>query len=111
MSRKVTDLEKFALQEVLRPFWPTLQADLLGSDPFRSTYRIPVGQDKYPDRLEHTISEVAQMLDVGPIEWRMCVFTRLHRMGIRFPDYIQHKLAVVVSVGMNMAAANAADLT
>ncbi|WP_276309009.1 hypothetical protein [Mycobacterium intracellulare] len=36
----------------------------------------------------------------------MAVFTRLHRMGVRFPDYINHKLAEVVSVGMNMASAN-----
>lgn len=101
MSRKVTDLEKFALQEVLRPFWPTLynEADY----GFRRTYRVTDG--RYPDRLEHTLKEVAEMLDIGPIEWRMSVFTRLHRMGIRFPDYIQHRLAVVVSVGMNMAAA------
>lgn len=107
MSRKVTDLEVFALREVLRPFWPTLQSELLASDPFRSTYRVPVGQDRYPNRLEHSIREVADMLDVGPIEWKMCVFERLHRMGIRFPDYINHKLAVVVSIGMNMAAAGA----
>lgn len=102
MSRKVTDLEKFALQEVLRPFWPTLYAE--ADYGFRKTYRVTDG--RYPDRLEHTIAEVANMLDVGPIGWRMDVFTRLHRMGVRFPDYINHKLAVVVSVGMNMASAN-----
>ena len=106
MNRKITDLEKFALQEVLRPFWPTLQTELKATDQFRRTYRVPVGQERYPDRLEHTIHEVADMLDIGPIGWRIDVFTRLHRIGIRFPDYIQHKLAVVVRIGMNMASAN-----
>ena len=109
VSLKVTDLEKFALREVLRPFWPTLQDELMASDPFRSVYRVPVKQARYPDRLEHSIQEVADMLDVGPIGWRMDVFTRLHRMGVRFPDYVQHKLVVVVACGMNMAAATAAE--
>lgn len=105
MSRKVTDLEKFALEQVMMPFWPTLQAELPASSSFRTTYRILNKQERYR-RLEHSIDEVARMLDVGPIEWRMAVFTRLHRMGVRFPDYINHKLAEVVSVGMNMASAN-----
>ena len=32
MSRKITDLEKFAFEEVMRPFWPTLQDGLSATD-------------------------------------------------------------------------------
>jgi hypothetical protein len=103
---RVTDLERFALHEVLKPFWPTLQANLSAVDSFRRTYRVEIKQDRYGDTLTHNINEVAQMLDIGPIEWRMAVCRRLARMGVWFPDYIEHKLAIVVRVGMGMAMAS-----
>lgn len=91
MSERITDLEKFALQHIMRPYWPLL--DNTGS--------------RYP-RLTHSLDEVARLLDTGPIEWRTPVFDRLWRIGIWFPDYIEHKLVHVVQAGMNRAAANAA---
>lgn len=105
MSERITDLEKFALQHIMRPYWPLLieKASYDGLVEFKLDQKA----ERY-DRLTHSIEQVAKLLDVGPIEWRMAVFDRLFRIGFFFPYYVEHKLVHVVMSGMSMAAANAA---
>ncbi|MBJ7479241.1 hypothetical protein [Rhodococcus sp. (in: high G+C Gram-positive bacteria)] len=90
MRVKITDLEKFAFEDVMRPYWPML------AEP----------DARYP-KLIHSLDEVAKMLDVGDLCWRTAVFDRLYRSGIWFPDYIEHRLAYVTKAGMALAAMNA----
>lgn len=108
MTGKVTDLEEFALAQVMRPYWP-LFVEQAGSALLR-TYGIDVAfPDKTYPRLVHTVDQVAQLLDVGPLEWRMAVFDRLSHCNFWFPDYIDHKIVHVVRAGMAMATANSSE--
>jgi hypothetical protein len=105
---RVTDLEKFAFEEVMRPFWPTLQEELPEGDWRRQAFRIPWEGEGFNHvggyrTREHAIHVVAELLERGPEEWRTSVFKRLYRMGVQFPDYIQHQLVTVVKTGIARA--------
>jgi len=73
---KVTDLEKFVLEQVFRPF----QTDL--------------GIEKRMKGLMplYNLDTVLTLFVFNP-EWRDCVIDRIKRIpNLRFPDYIHHPL-------------------
>lgn len=82
---KVTDLEKFALEEIWSPYWPA-HPDSNSRPGNLETYR-----DHFNGRLNHGIDETAQELSDHP-EWRGLVIGRLAAIGVRFPSYVQHRL-------------------
>lgn len=80
---RVTDLEKFALDQIYRPYWlghPANAAHGWGGE----LKRLPFDLD----------ATAAQLRESG--EWQMCVIGRLAAIGVTFPSYIQHPLVTVL---------------
>lgn len=73
---KITDLEKFALEQVYRPYSNTL-----------------LGRDERWDRLpnHYQLDDVLIHFDENT-EWRDLVMNRISRLELTFPTYIQHPL-------------------
>lgn len=87
---KVTDLEKFAFENVWRPYWP-MHPD---AGP-RSATGTP---ERYEDRFgkkRHTLMQTLTMLQENP-DYRACVIGRLAAIGVRFPEYVKHPLVDAV---------------
>lgn len=79
--KRVTDLEKFSLEEIWRP------------------YQTLKGFEKRLDAPPYNLGDTARMLqDVS--HWSRCVLDRLHKIGVSFPAYIQHPLVDVVTSAM-----------
>ncbi len=78
--RRVTDLDKFALEEVWRPYQN--RSGLSHGERFES---IPV-----------TLEETAQLLSVDS-EWSQCVLRRIAAIGFSFPPYVVHPLVDVIT--------------
>lgn len=78
---RVTDLEKFALEQIWRP------------------YQGMCGLCEYEPRLERlpmSLEETAAQL-LTDTEWSRCVVGRLAGIGITFPSYISHPLVTIVT--------------
>ena len=80
--KKVTDLEKFALEQIFRPFQGMLD---FGEEPLK----------KLPMELE----EMGDFSDAHP-EWRKCVADRLNKIDYYFPRYISQKVLFLM-MGVN----------
>jgi hypothetical protein len=78
---RVTDLEKFALEEVWRPY-----QNMMGYE--QRLARMPVG-----------LEETARLLRADTTGWSKRVIDRIEAIGITFPDYIQHPLVDVFGGG------------
>ena len=82
---RITDLEKFALEQIWRPYQST------------------VGYEKRLERLPVSLESTAESLKQDT-EWTRCVLDRLrgiHRhRRITFPTYIQHPLVDVVRTAL-----------
>ena len=74
---KVTDLDKFCLEEIWRPYWSMVYPEGI---PRRS-----------PMSLEQTAQKLCEDSD-----WSKCVLDRLSKLKLHFPDYVQHPLVDVV---------------
>ncbi len=72
--KRVTDLEKFALEEVWRP------------------YQNMMGYEKRLERLPVGLEETARLLQADTTGWSKRVIDRIKNIGVTFPDYIQHPL-------------------
>ena len=70
-KRKVTDLEKFSLEEIWMPFAATAL------------------------KSSHSLEETAQLLTKGT-DWSINVLDRIRRVGFMFPPYIAHPLVDVL---------------
>ena len=79
---RVTDLEKFALEEIWRPYWPSYPGYVEGT----RCLSLPMG-------LEATARELLSPADAA---WRDMVINRLSRIGVTLPEYVQHVLVRVV---------------
>lgn len=78
---RVTDLEKFSLEQIWRP------------------YQTLKGFEKRLDAPPYNIGDTARMLhDVN--WWSRRVLDRLHKIGVSFPTYIQHPLVDVIASAM-----------
>lgn len=78
MSMRVTDLEKFALEQIWRP------------------YQTKMGYDDRLTSLPVSLEKTAELLATDDTGWATVVLDRITRIGIRFPTYIQHPLVEVV---------------
>lgn len=73
---KVTDLEKFALEQIYRPYVQDLFNADTRFDKLSKDYNLDTVLDLF----------------VGNEKWRQLVMTRISRMEFTFPDYIKHPL-------------------
>ena len=71
---KVTDLEKFALEQIFRPYQTMIG---LGDEPIT---RLPI-----------PLKDVPNILNANP-EWWAAVKDRIIRCGFYFPEYIKHPI-------------------
>lgn len=78
---KVTDLEKFVLEQVFRPY----QGHLLGHDAPQL------------ERLtkEYNLDIVMYLLDIAPT-WAALTMKRIIEIGFEFPEYINHPLVSLI---------------
>jgi hypothetical protein len=84
MSKRVTDLEKFALEEVWRP------------------YQTLMGYEKRLERLPVSLEETAKLLVVDETGWSKCVLDRIAAIGFTFPSYVQHTLVRVIQAAQRV---------
>ena len=78
--KKVTDLEKFALEHIFRP------------------YQNMIGYEKYLDKLPMSIDEIPNLMTDEP-DWAKCVLDRIHAIGFKFPTYINHNIVRIIKTG------------
>lgn len=78
MARRVTDLDKFSLEQIWRPY-----QTLAGFEEARLEVA-PMGLDETAQRL----SEDSR--------WSRCVLERARACRFYFPDYVKHRLVDVV---------------
>ncbi len=77
--KKITDLEKFALEHIVRPY-----QDGLG-----------LGFDERVTKLPFTLDELADKLKKNN-EWSRMVLDRIRRIKFYFPEYINHRLVQII---------------
>jgi len=80
---KVTDLEDFALRQLVRPY----QSDL--GFPYEKGVVV---------RLPFSLDELADMVEADT-EWSRMVRDRVQKYGIYFPSYIKHRLVDILQQG------------
>lgn len=73
---RVTDLEKFALEHIWRPYW----ADA------------PLMRGPRPERLPMGLGTTVRLMEMDDTGWTDMVVNRLAEIGVDFPDYVQHPL-------------------
>lgn len=84
---RVTDLEKFALEQIWRPY-----QSKAGYDHMKRLEKLPV-----------SLLETAQAL-CHDSEWSRAVIDRLSAIGVTFPSYISHPLATIVTWRISKAS-------
>jgi len=77
-KNKVTDLEKFALEQVVRPY-----------------QNMKFDQDRPFVRLPCSLHKLAVMLDEND-KWAICVKDRIRRIGFWFPSYIDNFFVTII---------------
>jgi hypothetical protein len=88
-SYRVTDLEKFSLEDVWRPYWRSYD---------RGDLPRPVdahGNLVRPAAPPLTLAETAAALRVDD-RWSRLVIQRLARCDVEFPEWVRHGLVDVV---------------
>lgn len=75
---KVTDLEKFALEQI---FWPYQSMTEFGGKRLES---LPISIDEIP------------LFAKNNERWWQCVSARIHRMNVYFPQYIKHPIVDMI---------------
>jgi len=92
---KVTDLEKFAYEDVWRPYWPAHPdagpRDFASGTP--ETYEKRFGRGG----LKHTLMQTLTLLEENR-EYRHLVVGRLSAIGVQFPDYVKHPLVDAIKI-------------
>lgn len=74
---RVTDLDKFSLQEI---WWP---------------FQTIMGYEERLNKPPLSLDDTAVLL-AKPSYWSGCVLDRLSRIGVTFPSYVVHPLVDVV---------------
>lgn len=86
MSKRVTDLDKFALEQV---WWP---------------YQNKMGYEGRLERLPMSLDETVALLRNDTTGWAKCVLDRIAAIGFTFPAYVQHPLVDVVKAATAIRA-------
>lgn len=84
--RRVTDLERFSLEDIWRPYQGMPGSGLPWSD--KRLKKVPM-----------SLEETAALLRV-PSPWSGAVLSRLARCKVVFPSYVQHPLVDAVRDGI-----------
>lgn len=79
-KKKVTNLEKFALEQIFRP------------------YQTMLGFEKRLEKLPFSIDEIPNLMANNP-EWASVVLDRIKRIGFYFPVYIKHDIVRIIKTG------------
>ena len=79
---RVTDLDKFALEEIWRP------------------YQTMKGYERRLERSPMSLTETALELLHDRTGWAQRVFDRLRGIGVQFPAYVQHSLVDVIKAAL-----------
>ncbi len=82
--KRVTDLEKFALEEVWRP------------------YQDKMGHDTRLESIPISLEETAKLLVTDETGWSECVLSRIAAIGFTFPSYVQHPLVNVIEAAQQV---------
>lgn len=82
MTKRVTDLEKFALEQVWRPY--------------QNRDGFAFAQEDRFEALPMSLEETAKLLITDESGWSKCVLDRISAIGFTFPPYINHPLVDVV---------------
>jgi hypothetical protein len=80
MVRRVTDLEKFALEEIWRP------------------YQTMKGHERRLEKLPCSLDETYLRLIQDQTGWAAKILARAGQIGFTFPSYIVHPLADLIRV-------------
>jgi hypothetical protein len=89
MTKRITDLEKFALEQIWRPY----------------QNHISLGIEKRLEALPMSIEETAVKLIQDETGWSKLVLDRISAIGFRFPYYISHPLVDVVKAAQSSRTA------
>ncbi len=86
MKKKITDLEQFASEQIVRPYQTMIPG---------------FGKEKRLKNSPYSLGELKDYLNqydlVTPYsEWAKLVLDRIYRVGFYFPNYIQHPLVDVI---------------
>ncbi|RVL48443.1 hypothetical protein CN138_08920 [Sinorhizobium meliloti] len=82
--KRITDLEKFALEQVWRP------------------YQNMKGYEKRLEALPMSLEETAKLLITDETGWAECVLDRIAAVGFTFPSYINHHLVDVIRTAQHI---------
>jgi hypothetical protein len=85
---RVTDLEKFSLEQIWRPY----------------QNKPPYEFEKRLEEAPYNLGDTARMLQEDN-DWSRCVLSRLRAIGVTFPAYIVHPLVDVVKAATKREAA------
>ena len=77
MNIKITDLEKFAFEEIIRPYKDFLELE------------------NRPEKNPYTLEEISSKL-INDLEWSELVLTRIFDIGVYFPSYINHPIVTII---------------
>lgn len=89
MSKRVTDLEQFALEQVWRP------------------YQSLMGHEDRLQALPMSLEDTAKLLVTDESGWAARVLGRIVAIGFTFPPYVMHPLVDVVRLAAERAKAGA----
>jgi len=81
----VTDLDKFALEEIWRP------------------YQSMRGYERRLEKSPMNLADTAVELAHDTTGWAECVLDRIRRIGVQFPPYIRHELVDVIEDALSRA--------
>jgi hypothetical protein len=84
--KRITDLEKFALEQIWRPYQ--------NHDAF--------GYERRLESLPMSLEETAQALITDTTGWSKLVLDRICAIGFSFPSYISHHLVDVVRTAQHV---------
>jgi hypothetical protein len=82
MPKRITDLEKFSLEHVWRP------------------YQTLMGHERRLESPPVSLEETARLLSIDNY-WSQCVLDRIRGIGFTFPRYVHHPLVDVVKAAQS----------
>lgn len=86
--KRITDLEKFALEQIWRPY--------------QNRDGFTFGQESRFESLPMSLEETAKLLITDDTGWSKCVLDRVCAIGFTFPSYINHHLVEVIRTAQHL---------
>lgn len=84
VGERITDMEKFALEHVWRP------------------YQSKMGYERRLERPPMSLEETAKLLVTDETGWSKSVLDRIAAIGFWFPPYISHPLVNVIEAAQHV---------